>query len=856
MSVQTTSAQPNSSIKIRIRGANSINGNNDPLVVVDGFIGGSLSNLNPNEIEDIEVLKDASSTAIYGSRGANGVILVTTKRGSRQGKPVVQYNSFVSMAQVANVMDKMNAYEFVLATNENRAASGANPAFLPDEVSYWKANPYGTNWQDVVYRTAVQQSHQVSVAGGGTSGTYYLSANYVDNEGIIEGSSYRRISVRSNVDTNISEKMTAGLNIYLNNAANHPAQTGGQDSAPSHAALIWSPTLPVYQEDGSYTLESPLFGPPSVHNPLGLAVEPIRDYISNRVEMSTYINYEIIEGLTARVMAGVLLNDYQNSSYTNTKPAGGVGNASANISNGRNWTLQNTNQLNYVTTIDNDHDLSVTLAHEQQREINSNSSGGSSGFSSDALTYNNLAIGANPGIPGSGFSQRDIISFLGRINYTYKDKYMASVNSRYDGASVFGDDKWGYFPSGALAWRINNEDFFNVAAISNLKLRASYGITGSQAVGPYSSLARLSTNAAYAIGNAPTTGIGLGSLSNSALKWEKTEQINVGFDLGMFDQRLTLTADYYEKTTKDLLLSVQLPVASGYTNVLRNVGSVENKGVEFSIGGDPFVGDFKWNTNFNIAFNKNEVLELFEGKTEIDFGAPFPNMYPVSWAVVGESMGLLRAYEQIGIWGTDEAEEAAVYGTIPGAPKYRDVNDDDAITTADIVDVGNTLPKFTYGFTNNFSYKNLDLNIFLQGSAGNDKFNAVRIRSERSSSDSDATLRAILDRWTPQNQDTDVPSFEGSVKSETNSSSRWVEDASYMRIKTITLGYTLPKDICNKMGISNLRLYATGTNLFTFTDYSGFDPESATSGSDRAGGIDNAPYPNQKSYTFGVNLIF
>jgi len=857
LAIKNTSGAPNGEITIRIRGSNSINGSNDPLVVVDGFVGGNLSTINPNEIESIEVLKDASSTAIYGSRGANGVIMVTTKKGSAQGNPVVEYNGFASFTQISNKLDLLNAEQYAITTNANREALGLGAAFTDAEIADFRANG-GTDWQDEIYRSAIQQSHQVSVSGGSSSGSYYLSANYVDNNGIIEGSSYNRVSVRSNLESTINSKLSAGVNIYLAKATNHPAEVRGfQDISPVQAAMLWSPTLPVYNEDGSYTMESSVFGPPSVHNPLALAVEPIKDFINDRAEINSYLNYEIMEGLSFKAIFGVLLSDSENSSYGNTKPAGGLGDATASIYNNRSWVLQNTNQLNYNTTINEDHELSATLAFELQREEFNSNNAGSNGYSSDVMTYNNLAIGTKPQVPSSFRSRKDIISYLGRINYSYKNRYLISVNSRYDGASVFGDDKWGFFPSGAFAWRMNNEEFMSgMDNISNLKLRASYGVTGSQAVRPYASLSTLNTNYPYAIGDGPTTGIGLGTVSNSDLKWEKTGQFNAGVDLGLFGQRITMVADYYDKRTKDLLLNVPLPRVSGYGNVLKNVGSVQNWGVEFNIGGDPIIGDFNWSTNFNISFNRNKVLALAEGEEEITLGgAPLPQFGNTIFLRVGEPIGLLKGYIQEGIWGTDEAEEAASYGAFPGAPKYRDVNDDGAITSADITDMGSTYPKFTYGFTNTFTYKAFDMNIFIQGSQGNKIYNAGRVRSERSSSDADATDVRILNRWTPDNQDTDVPSFLGTNNYEQNQSSRWLEDGSYLRVKNITIGYTLPESICNSINISSLRLYVTGNNLITFTEYTGYDPEASTN-VDTMGGIDLVPYPSQKGYTIGLNLRF
>jgi len=500
--------------------------------------------------------------------------------------------------------------------------------------------------------------------------------------------------------------------------------------------------------------------------------------------------------------------------------------------------------------------------YELQHENSNSSTAGSQGFSSDLMTYNNLGIGTNPQPPSSDKSERNIMSFIGRAQYSFHGKYMFNVAGRYDGSSVFGaNNKWAFFPSTALAWRISQEEFMkDIAALSDLKLRLSYGVTGNQGVSAYSSLSRLNTTRQYAMDGSPQTGVGLGSIANPDLKWEKTTQYNVGFDYGLFKNRITGSIEIYYKETNDLLMSVPLPRISGYSTVLRNIGSVENKGLEFMIRGNPITGPLRWNTNFNFSLNRNKVLAL-SGENEIAVGTTgFPTFGNTIFLVVGEPIGVLKGYIQDGIWSTAEEEEAKKYGSIPGAPKYRDVSGPDGvpdgrITSADITKMGNTYPKFTIGFTNNFEYKNFDLNIFFQGSFGNDVYNLTRIRSERHSGDGDATQRRILNRWTPENQNTDVPSFTGSNSYEYIQSSRWLEDGSYLRLKTITLGYSLPKDLLGKLKISTLRVYVTGGNLLTFTDYSGYDPESSTS-SGTSGGIDMAPYPAQKTYTVGINLGF
>jgi TonB-dependent starch-binding outer membrane protein SusC len=857
IAIQNNSAAPNGSFTIRIRGSNSLSGSNDPLVVIDGFIGGDLSSLNPNDISNIEVLKDASSTAIYGSRGANGVILVTTKKGA-SNRTVVEYNGFTNFQQISKKMDQLNAAEYAETVNANRIDIGRPTVFTQEQIDGFRANG-GTDWQDVVFRKSLQQSHQISVSGGTDKNTYYISGNYSNNEGIIRGSSFNQYSVRSNMESEIGAKSKVGLNLYFSRSEDHPVITGGsQDQSPTQGALIWAPTKPVYQEDGmTYTRPGGGYGPPAVNNPLAMAIEPINDNIALRGEINSFFNYNIIKGLTARVIVGARMVDQENSQYLNNKPSGGLADAVAAVRTSRFLVLQNTNQINYQTKIANIHDINITAVYEQQREDFNNAFAGANGFSSDATTYNNLGLGSKPQPPTSNQSRKDIQSIVGRANYSYMDKYLFSFTSRYDGASVFGTQKWGFFPSAALAWRVTGEEFMSqFSSINNLKLRSSYGVTGSQAISPYTSLSKLNTNGPYPInGSTASIGIGLGTLGNPDLRWEKTTQLNIGIDLGLFKGRIVFNADYYNKNTSDLLMSVPLPRISGYTNILRNIGKVQNSGFELNLGGDPLNGEIRWNTNLNFAMNKNEVKAL-SGPSEIALaGTGFPNMGNTIFLEIGQPMGLLRGYIQNGTWGTAEIEEATSFGSVPGAPKYVDQNGDGRITSADIVNMGTTLPKFTYGWSNSVNYKNFDLNILIQGSQGNKVYNLTRIRSERTSSDADATDRRILNRWTPDNQNTSVPSFLGSNAYEQLQSSRWLEDGSYLRFKNITLGYNLSKDLLTRVKISSARIFLSGVNLFTITEYTGYDPEASTNVG-TMGGIDMAPYPSQKMYTIGVNLKF
>jgi len=855
--IQNNDAAPNSTVSIRIRGANSLSGGNNPLVVIDGFQGADLNTLNPTEIASIEVLKDASATAIYGARGANGVILVTTKKG-KSGKAKVSYNSFYSLRNVRKKFDLLNAGQYAELANVYRQELGQPLVFTQAEVNDFKANG-GTDWQDAIFRNALEQSHQVSVSAGDENTSYYISGNVIDREGIVENSGYKRYSLRVNLTTKISEKFNLRSNLYIAREEDQPTQlnafAGDNSGSPIFSALLFSPTKPIFDAEGNYTLPGGA-GPSTNFNPVALAKEPIFDNIFNTTNFAATIEYKILDGLTFSVMGNYRSIDQEFNSFINNEPTASVGRETASIEDTRFLGLQNVNQFTYKKQITDNHYIDVTAAFEQQyEEFNSNFTGVRD-LLTDAVTFNNLATGSENLGSRSERTERSLLSYIGRINYKYKDLYLFTATGRSDGSSVFGaNNKRAFFPSVALGWNISNESFLeNSNSVSNLKLRASYGISGNQAIAPYQSLQRLTSTTFSADGlNGAVAITAASQAANPDLKWESTAQFNVGVDLTMYNSRLRFTGDYYKKNTDDLLLNVPLPGTSGVGSVLTNVGEVQNKGIELSLGGVPVQTDkFTWDTNFNVAINDNEVLAL-AGEDEISLGEPgLPGFGNTIFLEVGKPIGQLRGYVQDGVWQSSEATEAAVFGAIPGSPKYVDQNNDGELTADDIVDIGNTLSDYTFGWNNKFSYGNFDLNIFIQGVQGNDIYNLGRIRTIHSA---DPTHVDILNRWTPQNQNTSIPSFAGNVN-ELQQSSRWIEDGSYIRFKTITLGYNFSDEVIDKLGwLSSARLYVTGTNLITITDYSGFDPESSD-GVDTLGGIDLASYPSQKGFTLGLNINF
>ncbi len=866
--VQNTSAEPNAEIRIRIRGANSINGDNSPLIVIDGFQGGDMNTLSPNDIESIEVLKDASATAIYGSRGANGVILVTTKSG-KKGKTVISYDSFFSLQQVRKKLELLDGARYAQVVNENRVEIGQLPVFSDQEISEFRLSG-GTNWQDEIMRDAFAQNHQLSISGGNNDLNYYISGGVEDKDGIVINTSYKRYNLRSNLSAQLTEKLKVDAKLYLSKEENNPTnlQTygGTNDGSPLYSALIFAPVLPVYDEDGDYVRASGSFGPPTNSNPLALAKEPIRNEYTNTVNVNTGIEYKIVNGLTLDISGGYKLVDYEFNHYFNTKPGGNTGSELVQIINGKRSILQNSNMLTYNKLFNEAHNLTITAVYEQQKEKYNQLTTASKGFFTDAIEYNNIALGTTVQRPSNNMFTRRLESFMGRVNYSYKSKYLLTLTARSDGSSVFGkNNKRGFFPSAALGWNVTSESFMDGLKdkISNLKLRVSWGVTGNQAIRPYSTLAKLSTSsypsyAAYPTnGGSTSVGVSQKSIANPDLKWEKTTQFNAGTDIQLISGRIEMIFDYYKKNTEDLLLSVPLPLTSGVGSVLKNVGEVENKGFELYLGGTPVKGNFVWNTGITFAKNKNEVLSLRDGLDKISLGdAGLPGFGSARVLKVGEPLGLYEGYEQNGVWKASEADQAAVYGVIPGSPKLVDQNDDDKINESDKVIIADAQPDFTYGWSNTFSYKDFDLNILMQGVYGNKILNLGRVRMEMSNTDGDATSPSILNRWTSDNENTDIPSFSGQNASPSFQTDHWVEDGSYLGIKDITLGYTLPTSFAQKLKISSARVYVSGSNLITITNYSGFDPEVASSTSDRLLGVDVAAYPAQKIFTIGLNLKF
>ena len=881
--VLNTDGSPGGNTMIRIRGLNSINGGNEPLVVIDGLQGGNLNSLNPGDIASIEILKDASATAIYGSRGANGVILVTTKLG-KQGKPVIDAGYNVGFQKLARKLPVMDAATFAKQFNKYRMTQtgGGNvptPQFSDAEIANWEKNG-GTDWQDEVYETGVLQNYQLAISGATEKLKYLVSGNYVDHKGILLNSAYTRASLRANFAADITDWVDFGLNYaYTKETYKSPSfkEEVAFVSQVVNNAPRWAPTEPVYNPDGSYFVHRSGYAANDTWNPVASAVEPIIDNPTYRNNANLFLNFKILKGLSLKITGGAMITNRYFRDYYNSKTLAGLqNNGFGHINEAQNERLQNSNILTYDHTFAEKHHITFTGVAEQISETSLGSNMEGKGFLVDQLGFNNMS-GASTVVVSSFNEPRSILSYMGRLNYVYSDKYMATVTYRADASSVFGkDNKWGYFPSTSVAWRLSEEDFIkSIDAITELKLRASYGLTGNQGIQPFQSLARLSSNQyennyPYNGGVATDIGFGIGGFDNPNLKWETTAQTNIGADISLFNGRLTSTIDWYKKVTDDLLMPRELPgYVGGPGSVLDNIGSIENKGIEIMIGGDPLVGDLRWNTSVNFTRNRNKVLDL--GPDDRIGYRPTTGGYSLGsnfmFLQVGESFGLMNGWKFLGIWGTDQEEEARSYGQLPGDPHYLDVDKDGDVDTDDRVTIGNGYPKFTWGWTNQFTYKGFDLSFMLMGYQDVDLFNTMRIRRE---SFWEGTSPVLLNAWTPENQNTNVPGMiDGKYREDQNltnkiffgsnsgATSQWVEDASFIRLKTATLAYTFTQAKLSALGFQKARVFMSGTNIFTITDYTGYDPEvAAFTWNDATIGVDLSVYPPAKTLTLGVELTF
>jgi TonB-linked SusC/RagA family outer membrane protein len=892
VTVQQSSGIPGAAPRIQVRGVGSISGGNNPLYVIDGFVTESadlLSTINPNDIESIEVLKDAASAAIYGSRGANGVVLVTTKKG-KSGEVSVSYNTYYGFQAPEKLIDFMNAEEQGAMEIEVRNAmwelEGGNasdpnsvrPANRRIDPEWVSGNYPDYDKQDFLFsNSAPILNHNLSVSGGNEKTRYFTSLDYLDQEGITRNTGYERIALRANLETKaLNDKVTFGLN--LNPSRGIFTSNGAEGKDSNTNLIIWAGPL-VRTDEFYFDFEanqprndySAFYNLHPVTWPSFLAidnVQPKREQI--QINAQSFIDVEIIKGLNFKTSLGVLYDLNKNTTFTGQAAGNGVISRDLASSTELNWLWENT--LNYSKTIDK-HDFSALVGYTSQKVSFNGFSVTGRGFDNElSETLNNATEISSWDEVANEWS---LVSLLGRVNYNYDGRYFLTASIRRDGSSRFGENnKWGVFPSVSGAWRISNESFFpEEGIVSNLKLRFSWGKTGNNRIGNYNSIAGLSTaNAVLGTGENLTNGFRVGNLSNPNLGWEKTTAVNYGLDLGLWDNRVSLGLEYYDNTTTDLLFDVPIPLVTGFASQTQNIGSVSNRGFELDLSTvNVSKGSFEWSTRFNFFTNKNEVLEVGPQGTPIITGNGFTN---VSYTGVGQPIGAFYMNRQLGIFQNQaEVDASATVGTQgPGDVKLNDFDGDGDIDQDDREFVGQPQPKYNFGITNQFRYKGFDLSILINGSGGNKIWFAQGRYYDRGFTPLGLGLANLANwnnRWRSEANPGDgrTPAILSSVTGGANfagangdapPSTRWLYDGSFWRISNVTLGYSFPRELVSNIGLDKLRVYLTGDNLFLKTDYVGYNPQVHTNNGDNytVTGYDYGSTPLARTIILGLNVNF
>ncbi|AWM33242.1 SusC/RagA family TonB-linked outer membrane protein [Hymenobacter nivis] len=918
--VVQSSGTPGGGISVRVRGAASIGGSNEPLYVVDGLpvvttsptqqgAGGQLTNglsdLNPNDIESIEVLKDAASAAIYGSRGSNGVVLITTKRG-KSGKARIDLDYYTGAQSVwkrpqvlngaqqtqlfldaaagaypANAAGNYPAFGAIFRSNADLAAYiyGPGDATIVNGLAqYVDAGPVrplsqfqnpatstSTDWGKEVLRTAPISNYGLTFSGGSDASRYRLALNYFDQQGTIIGSGFARGSARLSVDNKLSDKVRMGVSIGLSQSVNNRVNNDNNIYGVLTTARLYSSDLPIYNADGTYYKNG------SLENPVAAAKEPFFKATTNRLIGSQYTEFELVKNLKYRATFGIDYTYSRDDVFLSTLTNAGAavrGDATAATSQDLNYN--HISSLNYNKTFGTDHSLSALVVAEYQRDRLSTIFTEVTGFPSNAIRE--LSAGATKTAATSASTGNALFGLLAKVDYAYKGRYLLGASVRRDQGSRFGtDNQVGYFPAVSAGWRVIEESFLkDQTTLSELKFRGSYGETGNQPVGNFGSRGLISPGNNYLAQG----GLAFSQLANPNLKWERTRQANIGVDFGFLQNRFYISADVYQRKTDDLLLAQNLPSDTGFLSYSANVGNLENKGIEFALTTVNFRHEgtgFNWETNFNISFNRNKVTKLS------DLSATGTAQGFASRLIVGQPLGAFYGYRVDHIFQTQDEINAldakartasgsadAAYqstDTRPGDIKFKDLNGDGRITAADQEIMGNAQPKYYGGITNTFRFMNFDFSAFLQYNVGNKVYNNPRAYTQGMSSVYGQDV-AVLNRWTPTNTNTDMPrAVYNDPNNNARTSDRFLEDGSYLRLKSLTLGYTLPSALATRAHLRTVRIYVQSQNLVTFTKYTGLDPEVSTvngtnQDSNASPGTDFFTYPQARTITGGVTLGF
>ena len=859
LSIVNSSGAAGAAPTLRVRGVNSIKADGGPLVVIDGFPGGNLSAINPADIKSIEVLKDASSTAIYGSRGANGVILITTK-SPKEGKLSVDYNGYVVAGTPADKPSIMPVNEFARMANDWNQAYYGKDLYTERQITNF-TNGYDTYdyMGNIINDYAISHSHDISIKGGNDKMSFLFSTQYIHNKGIAGHSTNDRWNYRLKVDANITKKLKFGANFYgmINSAAGN--NFSGQYSLLTLAQQFPQTVLP-YDKEGNLTQGT--IDNTGIYNPIGFIDEQKRN---NNEDMTfnnwlqAYISYEIIPGLTFRNEQQINIGNRFYGTTSSKQSMNGFlkGKSLATYYDANSWGWRMTNTLNYTKELNKTNRINATIGVEESLSRSYIMRQTAEGLTSESIGWKNMMLAETSKLEDNEVSKTTAISYFGRINYVLMNRYMATVTFRRDGSSLLSyDHRWDNFPSFSLAWNLKEESFLkNINSLDQLKLRYGYGVSGNQAVAAYSAYTQYDAT------------IGNGQIAytlvpgNPILKWEKTHQHNYGVDAAFLNGRISFTFDYYDKKTKDAINTVVLPADTGLSSGLRNAAEISNKGFEITLGITPITAkDFYWKADISLAHNKAKIEKL--GDIDSDFmeiGTGWGNSFYRYF--VGEPIGAIYGLQSTGVWSTEEYNNPDIKKPTsptvrPGSYKYVDQNDSGTIDADDYVIIGNGQPKFNWGMNNSFTYKNFDLNIFLIGFHGFDIYNYPRARLTSSLS----PFPELAERWIAgKNENAIIAGFgkdrDAITSPETVASSTFIEKGDFVKLKSITLGYNFSKGLLSKINLSAARVYFSIKNVCTITKYSGNDPELSISNPLRPG-LDMGTYPSQREYLLGLNVSF
>lgn len=872
VNINQKSGEPGSAMSVSVRGASSISAGNDPLYVIDGvpvnnapvagaggagFVGGQnsrnpLNSLNPQDIESIEILKDASATAIYGARGSNGVVLITTKSG-KEGSMKVNYDSYMGIQSVVNTLDLLNPQQYMEILNDIIDAGGGSEG---ERVTGIEGN--GTNWQDQLYRDAVIQNHNIGFSGGTEKIKYFASLNYFDQAGVVKNSGIERYNARLNLKVSEKDKYNFGINLNSSYIYNDYASNGtgiNGNAGAIYTAINYDPTILPYDAEGNYQLSDFVL---PLDNPLALLNGEDAKSREFRTYGDIYAEYFIAPTFSAKVKLGADVSNARRDVFVSpeTLEGGAFGGLATIITQRRDYFLVE-GTLNYNEDFGDDN-INAVVGATYERFGNTGFNGNGRGYTLPDLKTDGIQ-GGDPLLNNinSGSQSAKFGSFLSRVNYSLNDKYLFTASLRADGSSRFGpNNRFGFFPSGAIAWKMHEEDFLKDSdVINSFKVRGSYGAIGNASIANYLYLATFQNGLNALFGSTQYNTINPGTTApNPDLKWESANQLDVGVDFSILKNRLSFVIDYYNRKTSDLLLREPLPVNTGFTGIVTNVGSMRNTGFEFAVDAKIFNSDsFRWDANFNITTIKNEVLNIGSSERIITGGSGFTS--GVSIIRPGDPLNSYYGYVVDGIWQEDDDFSVTNDNVVPGDIKYRDIDGNGTIDSEDRQIIGKPFPDFNWGFTNTFTYKGLSLNLYLQGVHGAstlnnnlvDSYFPINFRRNR-------FAEPYLNRWTPENPSNEYPSFiNPNSQGQRLVNTKTVEDASYIRLQSATLSYNIPVD--NIPVFSKFNVYVTGQNLLTFSDYSGLDPAANSAGSDILR-IDNNSYPFSRTYLVGINVQF